>query len=94
MSWEYPEWYKREYVFGCENYVPESIAHVYHLKDMGFLYNREKPMVVVHIGLGVVVTALGVPGKYSVILGLMLYSHCTGMGPGVERGTKETKWKI
>ena len=79
----YPDWATRDIIFGCENYVPESMAHFYHLKDMGFLYNRDKPMVEITIGLGTVVTALGVPGKCSVNLGLMLYSHCMGTESGV-----------
>ena len=59
----YPDWATREYILGCVNYVPESIAHVYRLKEWGYVYNREKPMVDVFIGLGTIVTALGVPGK-------------------------------
>ena len=55
----YPDWATRDYILGCVNYVPESIAHVYHLKNIGFVYNREKPMVDVMT----VVTTLGVPGK-------------------------------
>ena len=61
----YPDWATREFIFRCAFYTPESVAHVIHLKKMRYLYNREKPMVDVHIGLGTVITAVGVPGKYS-----------------------------
>ena len=59
----YPDWATRDYILGCVNYVPENYAHVYRLKNMGFVYNREKPLVDVLIGLGTIVTALGIPGK-------------------------------
>ena len=61
----YPDWASRDYILACTDYVPESLAHVVHLKNIGYLYNSEKPMVDVFIGLGTVVTALGFPGKYS-----------------------------
>ena len=61
---KYPDWMTWERKFGCVNYTPESVEHVYHLKDMGFVYNEEKPMVDVYIGIGTVVTIFGVPGKY------------------------------
>ena len=61
----YPDWMTRDYIFGCENYFPESIEHLYHLDDISFLYKREKPLVDVLIGLGVVITTLGVSGEYS-----------------------------
>ena len=61
----YPDWATREFIFRCDIYTPESMAHVYDLKNMGYLYNRRKPMVDVYIGLGTVVTSIGVPGKYS-----------------------------
>ena len=61
----YPDWVDRDYILRCEIYTPESVAHVVHLKNMRFLYNREKPMVDVHIGFGTVITGIGVPGKYS-----------------------------
>ena len=60
----YPDWATRELIFRCQNHVPEDVAHIIHLKDMGYLYNRAKPLVDVHIGMGIVVTAVGVPGKY------------------------------
>ena len=63
----YPDYYTRDEIFGCVNYVPESIAHIYHLKDMKYLYNRDKPVVDVMIGLGTIVTVLGVPGKQHLI---------------------------
>ena len=63
MGAPYPDWATREYILSCENYVPENYAHVYHLKDIGFVYNKEKPLVDVFIGLGTVKTALGVRGK-------------------------------
>ena len=86
MGVPYPDWFTRDYILGCENYIPESILeHVYNLKNMRYLYNSEKPMVDVFIGLGTVITSIGVPGMYSFdrLLGLMVYSHCRGTGQGL-----------
>ena len=68
----YPDYDIMDDILGCVNYVPESIAHVYHLKDLKYLYSRDKPMVDVMIGLGTIVTVLGVPGKqaFDRLLGL------------------------
>ena len=59
----YPDWATMDYILACDNYTPESIAHVVHLRNMGFLYNWAKPMVDILIGLGTVVTIVGIPGK-------------------------------
>ena len=64
MGAQYPDWLTRDYIFGCVNYTPASVEHVFHLKDIGFVYKREKPMIDVFIGLGTVITTLGVPGEY------------------------------
>ena len=92
MGVPYPDYYTRDFIFGCQNYVPESIAHFYHLKNIGYLYNIDKPMVDVYIGLGTAVTAIGVPGKYSFdwILGLVVYKHGNGTGSGTH--TKCIHW--
>ena len=63
---KYPEWYKGDRIWGCGNYTPELAAHNYRRKDFSFVYNREKPMVDVSIGIAAVVTTLGIPGVYSI----------------------------
>ena len=48
----------------CGNYTPAKTAHLSRLKDWGFLYNSEKPVLYICIVIGTAVTIIGVPGKF------------------------------
>ena len=60
---KYPDWVTFELKFLCFNFTPEDVADIPCRKEWGFAYNRGKPFVDISIGIGAVVTTLGVPGK-------------------------------
>ena len=60
---KYPVWFTFEHKFFCYNFTPEYVAFVKRLKEFGFIYNREKPMVDIAIGIATAVTTFGIPGK-------------------------------
>ena len=60
---EYPDWLTGEQKWYCGNYTPQLTAHVHKLKEFSYVYNKEKPLVNISIGLATVITSIGVPGK-------------------------------
>ena len=59
----FPDWVSWEQVWLCGNYTPQDVEHYYNLDDLGFVYNREKHTIDVFIGVGTVITVIGVLGK-------------------------------
>ena len=59
---QYPDWITFEQKWRCGFYTPELRAYLSHQKDFGFVYNFQKPFVDISIGIGTVVTSIGVPG--------------------------------
>ena len=58
-----PDWLTWEQTWLCGNYTPQLTADSHKLKEFGFVYNIEKPMVDISIGLATIITTIGVPGK-------------------------------
>ena len=59
----HPDWVTWELIWRCGNYNPAQIAQYNDLKEWDHAYNDAKPMVDICIGIGTVVTTIGVPGK-------------------------------
>ena len=58
-----PDWLTWEQTWLCGNYTPQLTEDSHKLKEFGFVYNIEKPMVDISIGLATIITTIGVPGK-------------------------------
>ena len=62
LAGKFPNWASWDQIWICSNYTPEESEIVYRVKELGFIYKLQKPMVDIIIGIGTTVTVIGVPG--------------------------------
>ena len=64
---KYPDWLSLEEIWFCSYYTPRDVEHYYNL-DLGLVYNSGKKTIDVFIGVGTVLTVIGVLGKTCLFL--------------------------